>query len=270
MTGAGTDIDLHLHSERSDGHDTPLAVAHANHHLRAWALTDHDTTAGCRAIRGAPGMVPGVEVTAGLDGQEVHIVALGIRLDDGPFQTLLADIRDRRRVRIARLLDRLPDSVRRGLALADFTPDAERSLGRAHLARAVVRRGGAATIAAVFADWLGDEHTAEPELNPFPEPAAVCAAIRAADGVAILAHPPVYGTWDRARAVADACGPDLAGIERDCPGADPTWAAAIDAEADRRDWLLSRGSDRHRMIARPLAPAPLLLRQEALLERLRA
>jgi predicted metal-dependent phosphoesterase TrpH len=269
VTVSAADIDLHLHSERSDGHDTPLAVAHANHHRRAWALTDHDSTAGVQAVRGAPGLVPGVEVTAALDGQEVHIVALGIRLDHAPLQAFLADIRDRRRVRIGRLLDRLPERIRRSLSLADFPAGDGRSLGRAHLARALVRRGGASTIAEVFADWLGDEHTADPELNPFPEPAAVCALIHAADGVAILAHPPVYGTWTRALAVAEACGPDLDGVERDCPGTDPHWTAAIDAEADRRDWLLSRGSDRHRMAHRPLPESPLLPRQEALLERLR-
>ena len=265
-----TTIDLHLHTVRSDGHDQPRAVMHACHGMRAWAITDHDTVGGWAVVRGAPGLICGVEATAALAGREVHLVGLGIDPAGEPLAGLLSHHRAVRRTRFARLLARLPAHVRRDLRAEDFAGHESEALGRSHLARAVVKRGGAASVHQVFAEHLGDEHCADPELSPFAPPEQVCAAIAGAGGVAILAHPAVYGSATNALAVADACGANLHGIELDSPRCTGELRSALDAAITARGWLVSRGSDRHRITGRPPAAEPPHPGLVALLDRLGA
>lgn len=261
-------VDFHLHSNASDGEHPPdhMASAARKAWLARWALTDHDTTAGWARIAGAPGLVCGVEITAGADGREIHIVGLGIDPANPLLQDLLTRIRALRLTRLDALLARLPADVRRGLSAAEVKPAEADAVGRLHLAKALARCGGVATVREAFDFHLADEHVADTGLPQFPPIAEVAAAIRAAGGVAILAHPGVYRGL---ATIAPLCA-GLDGLEAAHPGLDGELQAALLELAASRRLLVSVGSDTHRISAnrRPGAAhlAPALL--APLLERL--
>ncbi len=240
-------VDFHLHTWCSDGALAPadmLAVLRGNG-VDHFAITDHDTCAGWRALRGAPGLLPGVEATGSHDHREIHVVGLGIDPDHPQLDGMLAHIRRQREVRITALIARLPPDVARGLdldAVRDRRPGAGESLSRNHLARALVATGAVPSYRAAFDRWLADEHVRDPDLPTFPPLAEVCATIRAAGGVAILAHP---GMYRRLPVILDLMDQGCDGIEAEHPHLDATLAAGIRGYARERDWLLSVGTDTH-------------------------
>jgi 3',5'-nucleoside bisphosphate phosphatase len=190
-------IDLHLHSTASDGVLAPDAlidvVAAAG--VTVCALTDHDTTAGlapaqAAAVRHGIVLIPGIEVSASHAGRTLHVVGLGIR-PEAPSMSVLVDTlaaaRGERARDIARRLDR------RGLPGSDILVDlaAANVVTRTHFARELVRRGLVADPGQAFRRWLGK---GAPAYAPAVWPALeeVVAAINAAGGVAVLAHPLRY------------------------------------------------------------------------------
>lgn len=242
--------DFHLHTWCSDGDSPPEALAAEVRRARLdwWAVTDHDTFAGWRqcAALGLPGLVPGVEVTASDGGREIHVVGLGTDPADPGLGALLARIRELRRERMVALIARLPAAVGGGLdpeRVRDRrAPDAGESLSRNHLARALVERGAVARLRDAFTAWLGDEHLADGSLPAFPGIEEVAAAIRAAGGVAILAHPGCYREAARALPLMER---GLDGLEVEHPNLDSGLAQCLRAEAAARGWLQSLGSDYH-------------------------
>ncbi len=244
-------VDFHLHTWCSDGAHDPIEMLHAIRHagVEAFAITDHDTCAGWRTLAGTPGLIAGVEATAGHDHREVHIVGLGIAPDHPQLADMLTRVRALREIRITALIARLPADISRGLTLDDVRDRRSRSgvtagesLSRNHLARALVQRGGVASFRAAFEDWLGDEHMRDTALPSFPSIAEVTGAIRAAGGVALLAHPGMYKVIEVVEGLVDA-GCD--GLEVEHPHLDPTFAGALRSRAVERGWLMSVGTDTH-------------------------
>jgi hypothetical protein len=266
-------IDLHLHTHHSDGVLSPrdLLTAVRKAGVDRFAVTDHDTMRGWAALAGEAGLIPGVEITAGHHGREIHIVGLGIDPGNAALTTLLTNIRACRIRRLTVLIDRLPDEVRRGLTMADLASDpaARQSdtLGRLHLAKSLLRRGGIATIGDAFSQYLGDEHTSDSELEAFPDVAAVAAYIQSAGGVAILAHPGVYKDLSLIKVLV-TCGLD--GIEVNHPNLDPSLHADLLSLARERQLLISSGSDLHFLGRRTPGDWSLGDAHQALLERLAA
>lgn len=243
--GAPPRVDFHLHTTASDGDHAPVEMAAlaARAGLGRWAVTDHDTLAGWRRLEGSPGLVCGVEATAGAEDREIHIVGLGIDPGHAGLRTLLERTRAIRLERIAALLARLPAGVRRGLDAAAVKPAGADSVGRLHLARALARQGGVTGVREAFAMHLADEHTADAGLPPFPPLAEVAAEIRAAGGVAILAHPGAY----RAIETASRLAAGLDGVECAHPGLDPALQRGLLELCAARGLLVSLGSDTHRL-----------------------
>ncbi len=244
--------DFHLHTWHSDGALAPGALLAAVRQAQVewFAVTDHDTLAGWSALRGTPGLLPGVEVTAGRNGREIHVVGLGIAPDEGGLAAFLAGIRATRLERLAVLIARLPVDVARGVTVADLRDrraGPEGALGRLHLARELVRRGGVPSVQEAFVHHLGDEYAVDAALPPYPAVADACAAIRAAGGVAILAHPGMYTTIG---AVVELMALGCDGLETSHPNLDPTLASQLAAAAEERGWLASSGADLHYLGAR--------------------
>jgi len=235
-------VDFHLHTQRSDGALTSseLRAAVVAAGIQHWSVTDHDTLAAWRELAGSPGLIPGVEITAGHLGREVHVVALGIDPEHAGLTALLTGIRAQRRVRLAALIARLPERHRH-LTPDDCADGQAETLGRNHLARVLVAAGAARTISDVFRRWLGDEYTVDSDLPAFPPLAEVVAVIRAAGGVAILAHPGVYGALPLVRELASQCD----GLEVRAPGLEPTLRDGCEALAKELDLFMSVGSDLH-------------------------
>jgi 3',5'-nucleoside bisphosphate phosphatase len=141
--------------------------------------------------------------------------------------------------------------MRQGLdveaVIAQGGPRPPDAVTRLHLARALVARRCVCSTTAAFADWIGDEHAADADLPPFPAVSVVAAAIRAAGGVAILAHPGQHGD----PAVIDALMADgLDGCEVRHPRLDPGLQDWLDGRAAAAGWWRSAGSDLHWLGAR--------------------
>jgi predicted metal-dependent phosphoesterase TrpH len=187
--------DLHTHSTVSDGVLTPseLVAAAAARGLRALGLTDHDTTAGlaeaeAAAARAGIAFVPGVELGTGGDGDDVHLLGYFVERDDPDLLAALAEFARQRFERVERIVARL--------AAAGVSLDPDRVLelagpgtaGRPHVARALIEAGYVADIPEAFERYL---RAGRPGFVPRPKvtPERGIALVRAAGGVAVLAHP---------------------------------------------------------------------------------
>lgn len=242
-------IDLHLHSTASDGSLSPGALVSAARAggLHIISLTDHDTATGVQeaqtAARGEIHVIPGIEVSTSFAGSEVHI--LGYFID--PAHTRLVgyarDAASYRRERMRRMLGRLDAiGVRIGyddvLAAAGAEPE---SLGRPHLARALVQRGYVHSHAEAFDRYIGND---APAFLPAQllEPGAAIALIHETGGVAVWAHPRA-DLFDRDLPRIKALGLD--GVECFRPRVTPADALRMESAARTAGLLVTGGSDWH-------------------------
>jgi len=250
-------IDLHCHSTASDGTSTPAEVAQlgAAAGLDALALTDHDTTAGLReflaAAAGFPGFrgIPGVEISTVFGSRELHIVGLFIDPESPELNAFLGEQRTKRALRNELMLKRLASI---GYELSPDEPEfarmADRSnIGRPHFAAALVRRYGFATNQEVFEKLLGFGRPGFVR-REMPNPSGAIAAIRAAGGVPVWAHPTYRQRNERAfiRRIIRRFQPlGLEGIEAYYSLFGPEETALVSEVAAQYGLALSGGSDFH-------------------------
>lgn len=247
-------IDLHTHSHHSDGTLAPaqLVALAAQRHVQVLALTDHDTTAGLAEAAAAArdaGMrfISGVEITAGWRGQELHIVGLGVDQENPALKNHLAHLLQLRRSRIAAIGERL----RRSSSFRDADPTAAVLAStavptRTHVARAIVAQGLAKSTQDAFDRWLGrgcKGHVPQ----EWPDLASAVAAIRAAGGHAVLAHPHRYklssGALGNLCTEFKDCGGSA--LEVSLPAMSPNDAARLARLARQHALAGSAGSDFH-------------------------
>src|SRR6266568_2281633 len=168
------------------------------------ALTDHDTVAGHAEARASLPtgltLVPGMEMSGRLDGHSVHLLGYLFDPADAALAAECARIRASRRSRARAIVDRLaglgvPVSWEQVTAIA-----AGGVVGRPHIARAMAAAGVIASPADAFGpDWLGAGGRAH-VTRYAPDPARAIGLIRAAGGVAVLAHPRVSARGQQERA----------------------------------------------------------------------
>ncbi len=264
-------VDLQTHSTASDGALPPARVVEeaARVGLVAIALTDHDTMAGLAeaaevGARLGVRIVNGVELSTVFRRQELHLLGLHLR-DFGPLEAMLADYRVARRARAEQIVARLVS-----LGVTITMDDVERqatgpAIGRPHVARALVARGAVADLRQAFDKWLGSGRPAFVDKKRL-EVADGIAAIHAAGGLAVWAHPGRDGTKDALRGLADL---GLDGVEVFHPGHTPDDRLRIAKLADELGLLKSGGSDWHgqfdgpRQLGNQQVPAAWLAAQDA-------
>jgi predicted metal-dependent phosphoesterase TrpH len=240
-------IDLHLHSTASDGTNAPEVVVFAARDagLQALALTDHDTVDGIPAARDAAfaagiELVPGVELSAYEGANEVHILGLHLtRLEE--MRDALTVFRTARRERaegIVRLLNGLGVRITFGDVLA-VAHDA--SIGRPHVARALVENGWAMDLRDAFDRYLGAGRPAYLDKRRITIPEAID-LIHRSSGIAVFAHPGPEGSRERIEALA-AMGLD--GVEVIHPSHSAEDRARLLALTRHFDLVPSGGSDSH-------------------------
>ena len=251
-------IDLHAHSSVSDGTESPaeLVAAGVAAGLGVLALTDHDSTAGWdQAIEAADGtgleLVPGIELSTQLDYASVHILGYLVDPTDAALVAATAAIRSERLHRAESMVERIGRDYALGWddVLAQATPGA--TIGRPHIADALVARGHVSDRSAAFATilhWRGGYYRP----HDAPPPAEGVRLITEAGGVAVIAHPGARGpervlSDQRMRALVDA---GLFGLEvdhRDNPPASrPHW---LDLAA--RFGLVTTGSSDYHGTGKP-------------------
>ena len=187
--------DLHVHTYCSDGLRTPTeAVEEARRAgVRILGLTDHDSVFGIdEAIAVGQDLgvrlVPGTELSAQIDGREIHLLAYFIDWRNQTLSDYLAMFRERRHARGVAIVERLND-LGIQLTIEDVLAQAEGGLvGRPHVAAAMVMRGAVASKEEAFDRYIGDR---KPAVVAKPNAAArdVICMIHRLGGVAVLAHP---------------------------------------------------------------------------------
>lgn len=188
-------VDLHLHSDHSDGTESPAEVVRQAHGygVRTMALTDHDRStgwaeAGDTAVELGMTFIPGMELSAKHEWRSVHVLGYLFDPDDAALRAETDRIRgDRigRAERIVRNIGRDYDLVWDDV-LAQTTLDA--TVGRPHIADALVARGIVRDRTEAFDGIL---HPREGYYEPHyaPDPLTAVRLITDAGGVAIIAHP---------------------------------------------------------------------------------
>ncbi|HSK26179.1 MAG TPA: PHP domain-containing protein [Jiangellales bacterium] len=247
-------IDLHTHSRLSDGTDTPAELVRAalRARLDVVALTDHDTYAGWdQAFAAAAGtgltVVPGVEISTVLHGVGVHLLGYLVDPSYGPLAAELALVRGDRRDRLDTITRRLREAgMELGVEEVLAQADAEATVGRPHVADAMVARGYVADRSEAFAAWLGE---GRPAYAPKYAPGTVEAIrlVRAAGGAVVLAHP--WGRSSRrvlaAEGIAALATAGLDGIEVDHEDHSGSDRAALRAIAAGLGLVVTGSSDHH-------------------------
>lgn len=246
-------VDLHVHSNKSDGTFTPseLVTMAIEKNLTALALTDHDTTDGleelANAAAGKPlAVVPGIELSTEYEGKDIHIVGLFIDPTQSDFRAHLKAFvesrDDRNRKMCANLQEAgIPISYE---ALQEANPGSV--ITRAHYGTWLLEHGVVSSVADAFSKYLGD-HT--PYFVPREKvtPQQAVSLIQKAGGLAILAHPILYRMSRERLDILVRCLKEvgLTGIEAIYATYNSREENQIRQLASRYDLLLSGGSDFH-------------------------
>jgi 3',5'-nucleoside bisphosphate phosphatase len=176
--------------------------------IQVLAITDHDTTSGvpaalAEARRTGITVVPGVEISSISGTTEIHILGYFVDLQNAELQSLLAHTRQARRERAKKMTARL-ESL--GMPLAwERVLDAARasdSIGRPHVAAALLEAGHVQTWDEAFGLWIGRGCPAYVE-RPKLSPAEAVAVIRHSQGIPVLAHPYIYSRGGQCRVSLD-------------------------------------------------------------------
>ena len=198
-------IDLHCHSNHSDGSDSPAQLLRLADELRlrAIALTDHDTVSGLPEFFAAASAYPetepiaGVELSVGYGARELHIVGLFIDPEEKSLQAFLLQQR-RNRIRRNEEMGRKLKSLGYFFAWDDpvFSKVSFDNIGRPHIAAVLQKHYRFGSRQEVFDKLLGHGRPAFVR-RQLPEPAEAIAAIRQSGGVAVWAHPTYRGRNER-------------------------------------------------------------------------
>ena len=245
--------DLHTHTNRSDGTNTPaenvmLAVERG---LEGLGVTDHDTTEGFEeALAAADGsgleIVPGLELSAEYDGASLHVLAYWVDPSHRGLREELLRLTDTRFRRGEMMIEKLQAlghdvSFERVRELAG-----DDLIARPHVAQAMVESGIVATEKEAFDRFISDDGPAYVPKHAL-HPMDALALIREAGGVCVLAHP---GMWKSVGSVPGkliermASG-GMVGLEVDHPDHGDEQRARYRAMAERLDLVATGASDCH-------------------------
>jgi len=242
-------VDLHTHSNVSDGLLTPTElVGQAERRgLRVLALTDHETVAGlaeaeAAAARSEIEFVPGVEINSDVDRHEVHVLGYYVDRHDPNLVAALAHLEQQRVERIDRMLAQLQ--------IIDRPVDADRvreiagpgTIGRPHVARAMIERGYVDSVSEAFDRYLA---SGRPGFVPRRrnDPEVAVRLIRGNGGVPVLAHPLTSGDVEATLRLLVPVG--LMGMEVYYGEYDAATHEELRAIADSWNLIATGGSDYH-------------------------
>src|SRR5258706_6211388 len=187
-------IDLHTHSTASDGIYSPTELLHRakDAGLRVLALTDHDSTGGlAEAAQAASKLdidfIPGIEINTDVSGGEVHVLGYFLEYERPAFQAVLKVLRDARVRRGQRMVELLNEQ---GVHISweRVREIAQGSVGRPHVAEALLEAGYVQSIGGAFYKYIGNGGFAYvSRYKTTPEEA--CRLLARANRFTVIAHP---------------------------------------------------------------------------------
>jgi predicted metal-dependent phosphoesterase TrpH len=239
-------VDFHSHTTASDGSLAPgeLAAKMRARGVRVFSVTDHDTTAAyADLIVDFARVVPGIEINTSWRDEEVHVLGYDIPLDDAsPVGLTIAENRAHRRARLERMVANV---VAAGypitLGAVRTEADAAESVGRPHIAKALIRAGLVPNVETAFRELLG---RGKPGYEPsnYITPQRAIEVIHASGGIAVLAHP---GRLHDLAIIDELVASGLDGIEVFYPTHDAQARAHFRALAEQHRLVMTAGSDFH-------------------------
>lgn len=245
--------DLHSHTTASDGAYTPSELVRyaKQKDLAVLAITDHDTVDGlaeaedCAAHVGQA-LVPGVELTTKLEGQEIHIVGLFIHWQDPDFQRrirAMAATRDQRNYDMVQKLSKNKINI----CMEDLDRFRGRVITKAHIGTVLMERGYGSDVKSVVEKYLLKGCVGYVERKT-PAPDDCIDTIHRAGGLAFVAHTNQIDRYDRDRSVRlckQVLDMGADGLETLYCEFDDDWRARTEAIARQYGCLRSGGSDFH-------------------------
>lgn len=242
--------DLHVHSNYSDGTCSPQAlIEHARKlGLAGIAITDHDTLDGLAAARHYVDanaipleFIPGIELNTEAGASEVHILGYFIDYNHAEFKARLMEIRGQRQLRAQKIIHKL-DELGLKISYEKVVSMAGSDLiGRPHVAMAMVEAGFAENIGQAFTDYLAKGKPAYVSRYKFLPQEAI-GLIKAAGGIAVLAHPGLIEDQTQVQNIVEA---GIDGLEVYYPQHSEQQIKNYLLLAREKDLLITGGSDYH-------------------------
>jgi predicted metal-dependent phosphoesterase TrpH len=240
--------DLHVHTFYSDSTFSPeeVVACASEKALSAIAICDHDSTEGiepCARIGSAMGIeiVPGIELTSEKTDAEIHILGYFMDCSLGWFQRQLGEIRKSRVVRMHRMVEKLND---RGIdvSAADVLMLAGKgTVGRLHLAHAMLATGKVKNMYEVFEKYIGFMKPCYVANIKFSPQEAISMILKTG-GVPVLAHPNVIGMDEY---IPELVEHGLRGIEVYHTDHKPGAIRRYEEMARKHSLIMTGGSDCH-------------------------
>lgn len=243
-------VDLHIHSTVSDGRLTPVEIVReaAERGLTYIALADHDTVDGIAPAQAAAQafpqlkVIPCVEISTDIPQGEVHVLGYFIDYTDPELGATLDRFRNSRLRRAQGMVAKLDD-----LGIHIDWPRVQQiaggsSIGRPHIAQAMLEKGYIDSIKQAFTEYLGRNRPAYVEREKMT-PAEAVALIVKAQGLPVLAHPLTVNDPEVMTIELKAAG--LVGIEAYYDGYttdEINWLVGL---ADKHNLIATGGSDYH-------------------------
>ena len=247
-------IDLHTHTNCSDGTDSPRELVNKAivQDLEVLGICDHDTTSGWKeateTLRGSLQLALGSEISCLTnDGISVHMLGLLFDPEHEEMQRVLEETRDGRLPRMRKMIEKM-----RAEGMDIFIEDVElamptgATMGRPHLADALVAKKIVKSRDEAFVDLLHNESRFYVS-HAAPTPVEAIALIRSAGGVAVIAHPFAShrGQILKPEDFSELVAAGLNGIEVDHRDQNPDERAMLRTIAHELDLVITGSSDYH-------------------------
>ena len=247
-------IDLHTHTNCSDGTDSPRELVNKAivQGLDVLGISDHDTTSGWKeateSLRGSLKLVLGSEISClTTDGISVHMLGLLFDPEYAEMQQVLEETRDGRLPRMRKMIEKMrAEGMDISMADVEQAMPAGATMGRPHLADALVAKKIVKSRDEAFVDLLHNESRFYVS-HAAPTPAEAIALIRRAGGVAVIAHPFAShrGQILKAEDFSELVAAGLNGIEVDHRDQNPEERAMLRSIAKELDLVVTGSSDYH-------------------------
>jgi 3',5'-nucleoside bisphosphate phosphatase len=243
--------DLHLHTYHSDGVRSPLEVVElaARHHLGIISISDHDNLA---AIDEAAEIgrqksilvIPGIELSTEFRGVDVHLLAYAFDHHDENLEQRLESFRRTRLDRGRLMVEKLAGQGCRIRHERVLEICGNASLGRPHIARALIEQGVVSSMQEAFDRWLSPGRPGYVEKERFPTEEAI-EVIHRIGGLTSVAHPTLYPNW--LKVVSDLFDRGADAVEAYHPHVDADSRGELTGLAKDRRKFVTGGSDDHGM-----------------------
>lgn len=242
-------IDLHTHTTASDGQDTPAELVNfaVQQGVSVLGVTDHDTVDALAELKGLAAtagitLVPGVELSTTVDRAEVHVLGYFVDTDDADFTNALAELAQSRLNRIIRMIEKVQSLGYDIDGDAIIAQAAYGSIGRPHVARALVDIGAVVDVSDAFDRYLKAGRPGYVPRDPFEPEDAVRLLVRN-NAIPVLAHP--FSTKDIEGTLKRLVPEGLVGLETYYAEYRPEQHQELRAIADAWNLIPTGGSDYH-------------------------